>query len=550
MIDFIKLIKEKKLKDVKNLSALFESLDRQTSHIELRPVQRKALQMLSDRRGDRDLILKISTGSGKTTVALLYLLSFMEEYKEPVVYLCLTRQLLEQVYAESLKLGIKSVIYPAGESFPPVDGTTADAIIICTYNKLFNAKTTFDRPDVMLRPSAFVLDDAHAGIEVIRDSFTLSILDEDFRDKLLRIFDEPCRSYNFGTWQDIKEGRQEVSLEIPFWIWKPCLPEIDKTISEYVDDLPYNFVIPYIRDVLRWCRCVVSYKGIEIIPDVLPIHKSNAFIKAKHRLFMSATLADDSILVRELGCDISAAEKPILPPNDRGLGERMVLAPSLVHKNLNREWVMNLCSILSGKVRVVVLSPSEQMAREWEGFGGEVFMGDDVADGVEKLKNIASTLNFSVFAQRYDGIDLPDNSCRVLVIDGMPLGGGIIDKHESSLMGIVGGTRNRLVYRIEQGMGRAVRSHADYAVILLVGPELAHFIAKHDVLSVMNPDTQAQLRLAIELARLAIEDVQPDTAVIDIYLNVLIEMKVGSNITMKQLEVLKKLPKVLLIRVA
>jgi hypothetical protein len=70
---------------------------------------------------------------------------------------------------------------------------------------------------------------------------------------------------------------------------------------------------------------------------------------------------------------------------------------------------------------------------------------------------------------------------------------------------------------IEQGMGRAVRSHADYAVILLVGNELAHFIAKHEVLSAMNPDTKTQLKLAIDLAKLAMEDSasSPEEAVID-----------------------------------
>ena len=66
MVDFKKLVRRKPHLDVKNLLALFESLDRQTSHIELRPVQREALEMLSGRREENDLILKISTGAGKT----------------------------------------------------------------------------------------------------------------------------------------------------------------------------------------------------------------------------------------------------------------------------------------------------------------------------------------------------------------------------------------------------------------------------------------------------------------------------------------------------
>jgi hypothetical protein len=517
MVDFKRLVKKETKRDVSDLLGLFDSLDRQTSHIELRPVQQEALAMLSARRSERDLILKISTGAGKTTVALLYLASFMEQYEQPVAYLCPTRQLTDQVCAESQKLGIKAIAYPAGQPHPDIDCISAKAILVCTYDKLFNAKTTFNRTDVMLRPCAFVLDDAHAGVEEIRDSFTLNARDGKLYHKLLKALNGPCGQYKYGVWADILKGDPNQSMEVPYWVWKTLLPEIEKALSDHTHDEGFKFVVPYVRDILRWCRCVVSGNGIEIVPEVLPVHKSEAFIGAKHRLFMSATLADDSVLVRELGCDVSAASNPVLPSNDRGLGERMVVAPSLVGRGLDRRWVMSLCEKLSKKVRCVVLSPREQTAREWESFGATVCMGDDVTAAVEKLKQGSSQLTFAVFVQRYDGIDLPDNACRVLVLDGMPLGEGIVDKHDSSLSSIAGGTRNRLVYRIEQGMGRAVRSHADYAVILLVGPELAHFIAKHEILSVMNQDTQAQLRLALDIAKLAMDDTEsePDKAVVD-----------------------------------
>jgi len=469
MVDFRKLIKTKVKKDVENLIELFNTLDRQTSHIELRTIQQEALRMLSDRRNEHDLILKLSTGTGKTTIGLLYLYSFMEELKRPVVYLCPTRQLTKQVQAESEKMGIKSVIYPHGETYPDSDGTAGKAIIICTYKKLFNAKTTFDRTDVMLRPCAFVLYDAHSGIEEIRASFTLSISGDGLHKELLNIFNESCRKYNYGTWHDVFEkGEFNALMEVPFWIWRPLLPEVERTISQFSEAGQYKFVIPYIRDVLRWCRCVIAGSGIEIIPDILPVHKSDAFFRAEHRLFMSATLADDSILVRELGCDLSAAKNPILPESDKGLGERMVLAPSLVDKDLNREWVMGLSLALSKQVRVVVLAQSEQKAKDWEKLGATIFMGDDVEQAVQELKKIDGDLKFAVFVQRYDGIDLPDSSCRVLVLDGMPFGEGLVDKFDSSLKSIAGGIRNRLIYRIEQGMGRAVRSHADYAVILVI----------------------------------------------------------------------------------
>jgi len=517
MVDFRKHISIKRDIDFTNLVFLFDSLDRQTSHIELRTVQKDALRILSERRLERDLILKISTGTGKTAVGLLYLWSFMEENHQPVVYLCPTTQLCEQVSVEAEKLGLKSVIYPANQPHPDVDGIVGKAIIICTYDKLFNAKTTFDRSDVMLRPYGIVLDDAHAGVEEIRDCFTLRISNVSVREQFIKILDVPCAEYKLSIWNDIKNEDPNQLMEIPYWIWKPLLPQVEQIISSQTNDDRLQFVIPHIRDILRRCRCVVSGAAVEIIPDILPVHKSPAYDKAKHRLFMSATLADDSVLVRELGCDISAGKRPITPANDRGMGERMVLAPSLVDGKLDRKWVMSLCGMISKQLNVVVLSPSDPKAREWESFGAKICSGDEVKEAVESLKDTPGTPRLVVFKQRYDGIDLPDKSCRVLVIDGMPIGEGILDRLDSSTSGFAGGTRNRLIYRIEQGMGRAVRSHADYAVILLAGNELAHFIAKHDVLSAMNPDTRAQLELAIDLSKMAAEDagVDPETAVID-----------------------------------
>jgi hypothetical protein len=375
MVDFRKHISRKRDIDFTNLVSLFDSLDRQTSHIELRTIQQEALRILSERRLERDLILKISTGAGKTTVGLLYLWSFMEEKHQPVVYLCPTKQLCEQVSVEAEKLGLKSVIYPANQPHPDVDGIAGKAIIICTYDKLFNAKTTFDRSDVMLRPYAIVLDDAHAGVEEIRNCFTLHISNNSVCEQLVKILDGPCAEYKLSIWNDIKNEDPNQLMEIPYWIWKPLLPQIEQIIGSQANDDKLQFVIPHIRDILRRCRCVVSGAAVEIIPDILPVHKSPAYDKAKHRLFMSATLADDSVLVRELGCDISAAEKPVTPANDRGMGERMVLAPSLVDGKLDRKWVMSLCGSLSKKLNVVVLSPSKPKAREWESFGAQICLG-------------------------------------------------------------------------------------------------------------------------------------------------------------------------------
>ena len=513
MVKFGKFIKDKKPTDTSDFVKLFASLDRQASHTDLRPAQRSVLKLLGPRRSEHDLVLKISTGAGKTAVGLLYLYSFLEERKEPVVYLCPTVQLIEQVLGEAHSLGIPAHHYPAGEPRPHADGLAGKAVLVCSYEKLFNARTTFNRQDVLLRPSALVLDDAHAGVERVRAAFTARVSTGDTYNAVVKLLSGPLSKYQPGLWSDLMRADPSVDIEVPFWIWRGVVDEVREILSDVADDeLP--FVWAFIRDELQWCRCVISAHALEIVPDIPPVENIRAYAGAKNRLFMSATLADDSVLVRELACDKTAAENPVRAKNDQGLGERMVIAPHLFDHQIKQAWIVGLVSALAKTANVVILSPSGQSARKWESAGASVVMGDDVSEAVRRLKKTKP--NLVAFVQRYDGIDLPDDACRVIVLDGLPVGEGVVDRYDSQRMGILGGMRSTLIHRIEQGLGRAVRSAADYAVVILAGEDLTSFISRKGVLDAMNPDTRAQLELARELAELArSEGVGAKDAIVD-----------------------------------
>lgn len=506
MIDFKKYGGKKRVVDVADPLRLFESLDVKTSHTTLRPAQVEAIQALAARRTERDHVLKMNTGAGKTTAALLYLRSHAAEKHRPVVYLCPTIQLVEQVCDEADKLGIAAAHYPAGEPHPDPKAMSGDAVLVCAYEKLFNARTTFDRVDVALNPCAIVLDDAHAGVERIRDAFTIRLEVGDLRERLVGLLSPGLKAYMPGLWKDVERGDPAAVMEVPYWVWRPIADEVRDALAGEADG-ELKFVWGYLREQLEWCRCFVSGKGIEILPDPPPVERVRAFNDATHRLFTSATLADDSTLVRELGCSPVAALTPIIPASDQGVGERMVLAPSLIHKSLDRSWVMTWCATLSKRVNVVVLAASGKAAADWESHGATVVLGDKVGDSVRDLR--AGRERFVAFACRHDGLDLPDEACRVLVIDGIPFGESASVRYDSEIPGRPGAAHNRLVHRIEQGMGRAVRSHADYAVVILAGPELAHFVARLDALDLFNSSTRAQIEFAHDLTEIAVRE-KPD----------------------------------------
>lgn len=516
MIDFGSLVGSEPEKVTYDLEKFYGALDVKGTHTEPRPAQREAMQVLTARHEEKDLVLKVSTGAGKTTVGLLYLYGFMRVTGQPVVFLCPTVQLIEQVLEEAQRLGIRARAYLAGETYPPQECVRGEAVLVCTYEKMFNAKSTFARNDVNLIPHAIVLDDAHAGAENIRKQFTLTITGDAYQ-QLLAVLAPACRAYHRTKWTDIEHKDPLALLEVPHWIWTDNQAEIQPLLHAFAPTQEFMFVWPYLREILPLCRCVISGAGAEISPEVLPTEEVRAFYHAQHRLFMSATLADDSLLTRELGVAASATSNPILPPSDRGLGERMILAPSLVDPDLDRGYIMDLCADLAKEgYNVVVLTSSGQLAADWVMKGATYFVDETFADGVRKLRDPHSGLRFAVFAQRFDGVDLPDDACRVLVIDGVPYGSGLIDKVDSEMTVTPGGTRNRTIFRIEQGMGRPVRSHADFAVVLLAGTDLTTYVGRKDVLSAMTHDSRNQLKLCVELAEMVRKGSasgNPDTAI-------------------------------------
>ena len=58
------------------------------------------------RREDKDLILKLHTGQGKTLIGLLILQSKLTENKAPCLYICPNKYLVEQTCLEAEKFGI------------------------------------------------------------------------------------------------------------------------------------------------------------------------------------------------------------------------------------------------------------------------------------------------------------------------------------------------------------------------------------------------------------------------------------------------------------
>ncbi|MBU3636098.1 DEAD/DEAH box helicase [Polynucleobacter sp. es-MAR-4] len=495
VINFGKLGKSKIASAPSTLVELFEQLDRKATHQILRPVQAEALVGLDQQCDDRDIILKVSTGSGKTLVGLVYGEMIRRRYPgEPVLYLCPTNQLVEQVLSTAGKIGITAESFKSGQHAH--QGFEGKSILVCTYEKLFNARNIFDSRGLI--PSGIILDDIHSGVDRIRQKYTVSIPDDAYL-QIREIFREICESCDPPVWRDIQNNDPTARFEVPYWLWVPQIPTVEKIIDNFREENEILFSFSNISRYLEQARLCISGVGAELSMAVPATEENMAFHSAKHRLFMSASIKDGAFLIKDLGCGEAALHRIIEPASDRGAGERMILPVSLIDPSLRKSDVGRLCSQLSSLTNVVVLTSSFAQAEVWSEFGAEIKAGSEIDEAVERLTNSSSN-NFFVFTQRFDGVDLPDDACRILVVDGIPTGDRICDQIDIERQKNSYGSNMRIVNRLEQALGRSVRSSADYSAVLLVGSDLGSFIGRKDVNELLESHTREQIDLGKALA--------------------------------------------------
>lgn len=493
-MDFTKLGKTRKSSDPGTLLELFDQLDRKASHNSLRPVQIEALSGLQTQIAEHDVLLKVSTGSGKTVVGLVFA-EFMRRRHpgEPVVYLCPTHQLVDQVLQGAAAIGVNAQAYPSDGM--PLDGFAGKCVLVCTYDRLFNARSTFNSRKII--PSTLILDDVHAGTDRIRQKYTVNAPTAAY-DRIRSIFHPICEASDPAIWRGITNNEHNARYEVPFWLWIPHAGTIAKLLDPLSED---NALFDWgnIARYADYARLCISGVTAELSLPVASLEENTGYNSAKHRLFMSASIKDGSSAIKDLAVDPGALSRVVEPAGDRGAGERMILPVALIDPDLPKVTIAQLCAQVSNIANVVVLTSSKKQAEIWVAQGAQMKSGAEVDSAIEALRGTPRG-KFVVFAQRFDGVDLPDDACRVLVIDGTPTGERLCDQIDADRLRNSPGHNSRTVNRFEQALGRAVRSSADYAAILLVGTDIASFIGRKDVRDALEPHTREQVELGQDLA--------------------------------------------------
>ena len=474
---------------------VFFTLERASSFSFPRDIQTEVMNRWFDDRDEPDNVIKLNVGSGKTLVGLLLLQSSINEGKGPALYVAPDKQLSQQVIKEAVSLGIEVTDDPRD-----ADYAAGEKICVVNVYKLFNGKSVFGVGASKINIGTVVIDDAHACVSTITDQFRVVLSNtEDAYKKIFQILSEDLKSHNAAGFLDVEAGDPRAYLEVPFWSWDAHQDDILRALHESRTDDELQFIYPLLKDILPQCRCVIGGQNLEIEPYFPATDLIQSFRRAKRRIYMTATLADDSVIATHFGANPNKIAKPIVPTSSQSMGERMILMPQELNSNLTVADVRAMLAELAEKVNVVVIVPSALAAKDWEDDADQVLVGEEVVDGIEKLRK--GHVGLTVLINRYDGIDLPADACRVLVISDLPEVSSYADLIDSEVLSGTAVNLRRQVERIEQGMGRGVRSNDDYCAVLLLGAKLTSRLRSPEGQEMLTPATQAQLDLSRKIAK-------------------------------------------------
>ena len=507
MVDFRKRLTGKA--DVKPLDPIeiYDRLDRASDKGPLRPSQEAVLREWHERQAKaRDLIVKLHTGQGKTLVGLLMLQSRLNAGKGPVVYLCPDHFLIAQTCEQARQFGIRTC---TADDDLPNEFLNSSHILVTSVQKLFNGMTKFGLNRASIEVDTVLMDDAHACADRIRQACRIRIpSDEPAYSSLKTLFGSDLEQQGVGTYADIENSKREALLPVPYWVWIDRESEVATILSSQSERKSVKFSWPLLRDMLAHCQCVVSGISVEIEPHVPPLEAFGSYSRANHRIFMSATVTDDAFLVKGLRLSPETITAPLTYDRETWSGEKMVVVPSLIHEDLDRDWVVGKLGEPQPQRRlgVVVLAPSFALSKAWEGKGSLVVDSETIEGAVDALRRGAYEKTL-VLANRYDGVDLPDDTCRILVFDSRPYSESLIDLYAEQVRPRSEATLMRTVRTVEQGMGRSVRGEKDYSVIVVAGSDLVRLLREKATRRFLSPQVDKQIQIGLDVAEMARQDV-------------------------------------------
>jgi len=454
-----------------------------------------------------DVALQLPPGAGKTIVGGSIAEWRRRKFGERIVYACASKLLVKQTVTKLRSYGMDCVpLIGNNREWPDGDRmkyTSAQSIAVTTYWSIFNSNPPL--PDAQL----LILDDAHAAESAVASPWSITIergdggygpvltVLEDTLDPLVvaRLRADSGGQYANQVYLASAVGVAAKAEELADVLRRAVEA---RSVGKHV-----KFAMRLIEAHLDRTLVYVSRRAILIRPFIAPTTTLEAFDGATQRLYMSATLGEGGELERAFGRP--KIERLPLPKgwDRRGNGRRFVVFPESARDLSSQDEIAKTQFIkdtITKFGRSVVLTPDTFSMDDFLDSRvpeqATIFRPNDVE---ETLDGFAATDSAVLgMANRYDGLDLPDHACRLVIIAGLPAHGDLQERFVASGLGAIDVLQERIRARITQGAGRATRNPTDFAVVLMLGSDLTTFAGRKDVQAALHPEFHAEIQFGLD----------------------------------------------------
>ncbi len=455
---------------------------------------------------NKHVAFELPTGSGKTLIGLLIGEYHRRKYNRKVLFLCPTKQLVSQVCQQAKEnYGICAIPFEGKQiDYAPSDKSDymlGRKIGVTTYSSFFATSGYFDGTDIL------VFDDVHSSEQYIADNWSINIKRDEFEtlyhELAELIKDTPVGESFYSRMTASSPYDSDIidwcnMMPIPFIEDK--LYEIERIINANVERTTLNYSWGRIRDHLRECNIFVSWDSILIRPYIAPTYSFAPFRNALQCIYMSATLGKSGELERITGVE-KIKRLPIVNEWDKkAIGRKFFVFPDLSFNTKMHNEIIQELHKLSG--RSVVIVPNNKEQEELAEYVKEslpetkIYSAQDLISSKEDFKKHENAM--VIIANRFDGIDFPDDECRMLILQNLPKTTHLQEKFLYSRMAASILFSERIKTRIIQAVGRCTRNAKDYAVVCVLGNSVLNELIDSKHKKEFKPELRAEIEFGME----------------------------------------------------
>lgn len=459
--------------------------------------QGDALREWQKNRNCSDVSVVLNTGSGKTLVGLLIAQSLVNETSGKVLYACASIQLVQQTAEKARGYGLDTTTYVSGD-FSTDGYHRCVTPCVTTYQALFNGKTRFRKDDVV----AVIFDDAHVAEHLLRDQFSLEISRdgmESVYSEIVALFQSYHSVASRGTsYDEVIAGQHAGKI---LWVPPFAVHDVQAQLAKILKDANLQeatetkFSWEHIRDHEDLCCILISANSVTLTPPYVPISTLPYFGNDVRRVYLSATLRAPDAFARTFG---RTPKKLISPSTTAGECERLVLVPSKATSI--RDDVHSATTVLT-EHKALVLVPTRSRGEKWRAVA-PMPNREEVPQAVQAFRDEDSNKKTKlVLAGRYDGVDLPGDTCRVMVIDDLPRSSGPLERFQWNMLNLSSSLRSTIASRITQSFGRISRGMSDHGVVLITGRELVQWLEVPQNKAMLPEFLRKQIEFGYQVSR-------------------------------------------------